>query len=665
MRVTQMEYLLSINSRKGFKKQPGLSKRPKRDFINFTTKMLLNFAAVLWATRATGREEDEEPQQEAAVSWDEDLSTHRQVNGLCSGRFEGSLMSQTQFGSSPFWTTVRALWEGGEQDPEVALCPDSDIFRGHSGSAVYAHLGRHLGLLEEAAMLFALTFNENAAAKIPWETHPSPQTSFSRSFRCSVSRNLIEGTRALPKRATEKYEEIHKDRMRSWDWLFPLAIATVAVAEQHGGEASAVHKGCFMDTILDGRVSPKYEAPVGHIAELLLQNVYGVRGTSRIYLGEECAMHVLHNGKTKWDQSCYAYATNEETVTIKLSKNEEGIVMQTSGHTVTMPRRGKASADAGVTVRPFGLIVNTLYNCLDDCRQVQGSVIPLHLHMNISTTLFLRPVSLQERIIFEVKNTDHEWDTAVFELPESEDHERNQNLMNTKTWFSINISVSIYSGGNELTATPSWNAGASKMFTVLSEITVIDFRLSRNVIWSVGCVPTLGSGQPGGERAEVSDWSGVLILLALVAAASISTGLAVWACLRKRAAEGHTHPTSSGSPQGTTACNGRQSGTLSDHTYESVDDFLFPDVSLSENSAEPAIPSRPPTGTQKNPRAGSHRLLPVAKGPPDFKTELNEFYVSTDLQGARRGTDDNNGGRIRERHTEVGSFNGSGSGERD
>lgn len=125
-------------------------------------------------------------------------------------------------------------------------------------------------------------------------------------------------------------------------------------------------------------------------------------------------------------------------------------------------------------------------------------MVPLHLQGDLVLTLFLRPVSHQERIIFEVKKRELEWETLVFELAKSEDDETHD----INDWLSINISALPRYGSWDFVATPLWSAGGRKQFSVPSPDTVVDFRLSRNVIWSVGCTPDLGAGNTSAGKTE-------------------------------------------------------------------------------------------------------------------------------------------------------------------
>ncbi|XP_063615263.1 uncharacterized protein LOC134788307 [Penaeus indicus] len=306
------------------------------------------------------------------------------------------------------------------------------------------------------------------------------------------------------------------------EWLFFLATATVASAAKHGD--------CFANTILDGRMSPEYELPGRNAAELLLQNVHGAQGTSRIYLGSACVLHVLHNGKQPWDKGCSHYSTSEENVTLTVELSAGELLIRTKTNEEFHGRR--ESGTAGFTVQPFGLSVNTVYNCPEGCWQVQGSLIPLHLQMGVDVTLFLKPVSQHERIIFEIKKQELEWKTLVFEL--AKDYE----ATNAKDWLSINISVVFEYGFMNFVAAPLWDAGGRKTFSLLSPDTIADFRLSRNIIWSVGCVPDLGSGSTSAAVGR----SYVPFLVALAALNILVIGIAVNMYRRHKAIkEGKSH----------------------------------------------------------------------------------------------------------------------------
>ncbi|XP_037780261.1 uncharacterized protein LOC119576686 [Penaeus monodon] len=314
--------------------------------------------------------------------------------------------------------------------------------------------------------------------------------------------------------------------MATRDWLFFLATTAVALATKHGD--------CFTNTILDGRTSPEYALSGRDAADLLLQNVHGVQGTSRIYLGSVCVLHVLHNGKEPWDKGCRYYSTSEETVALKIELSAGELVIRTKTNEQFNGR--STSGSAGFTVQPFGLTVNTVYNCPEECRQVQGSIIPLHSRVGVDLTLFLRPENQQERIIFEIKKRELEWETLVFELAKSEDYE----ATNIKAWLSINISVLSQYGSMDFVATPLWDAGGIKTFSVPSPDTIIDFRLSRNIIWSVGCVPDLGSG----DTSAAVGRSYVPLLLVFAALAVLVFGIAVCVYRRRKAdKEGKSHIT--------------------------------------------------------------------------------------------------------------------------
>ncbi|XP_069985177.1 uncharacterized protein [Penaeus vannamei] len=392
--------------------------------------------------------------------------------------------------------------------------------------------------------------------------------------------------------------------MTSRDWLLFLAAATVALATRH--------EDCLTSTILDGRTSPEYELPSRDVAKLLLQNVNGAQGTSRIYHGDTCVLHVLHNGKQPWDKGCRAYSTSEETVTLELERVADGeVVIRTKADERFYVRR--ESGTAGLTVKPFGLTVNAVYNCPEGCLQVQGSMVPLHLQGDLVLTLFLRPVSHQERIIFEVKKRELEWETLVFELAKSEDDETHD----INDWLSINISALPRYGSWDFVATPLWSAGGRKQFSVPSPDTVVDFRLSRNVIWSVGCTPDLGAGNTSAADSRLL----ALLLLPVGALAITAFGIAVCVCRRRKAdAEAYTHPTIYERIRETAASSTQQLGTLGDHTYETVREPSGLEAPQSQDSARPALPSLP------------------SRPPPKFIVDtVNEFYVSSDIRARLQG----------------------------
>ncbi|XP_047470009.1 uncharacterized protein LOC125025809 [Penaeus chinensis] len=410
------------------------------------------------------------------------------------------------------------------------------------------------------------------------------------------------------------------------DWLFFLATTTVALATKHGD--------CFANTILDGRTSPEYELSGRDSAEFLLQNVHGAQGTSRIYQGSACVLHVLHNGKEPWDKGCRHYSTSEETVTLTIELSAGDLVIRTKTNEQFSRRREPGSA--GFTVQPFGLNVNTVYNCQEGCWQVQGSLIPLHLQIGVNLTLFLKPVSQQERIIFEIRKQELEWNTLVFELAKSEDYE----ATNAKDWLSINISVVSPHGSMEFVAAPLWDAGGIKTSSVSSPDTVADFRLSRNIIWGIGCVPDLGNGSTSAAVGR----SYVPLLLALAALAVLVIGIAVFLYRRCKAMkEGHTQPALPDRPQETAARSIQRRGTLDDHTYESVDDLLAREALQRQDfgkHASPSLPSHPPpvAEARKELRAVENPLMPLVQRPPGIKVDtVNEFYVSSDIRVRRYG----------------------------